>query len=205
METFEKILDPGDTSAGGGSASALAGAMAGALLAMAARLSTPDPASGLADFGALVERGKTLSDELRKGADEDRRAFQAVVDSYRLPKGSEAEKSARQGAVQEAWVLAARTPLANARGCLAVLELGLGIRGQVNPNVASDFSCALHLSGAGVLGCLDNVAINLPKLKDAESARRLGDEAEGIRMRYDAALAELAAAEARPRGRKGTE
>ncbi len=196
METLEKILDPGDTSAGGGSASALAGAMAGALLAMAARLSTPGPGSGLADFGVLVERAKALSDELREGADQDRRAFQAVVDAYRLPKASEPERSDRQRAVQEAWGLAARTPLANARACLAVLELGLGIRGQVNPNVASDFSCALHLSGAGVMGCLDNVAINLPKLKDAESARRLGDEAAGIRMRYDAALTEFAAPEA---------
>ena len=100
METLEKILDPGDTSAGGGSASALAGAMAGALLAMAARLSTPSPGSGLADFEAIVERGKALSDELREGADQDRRAFQAVVDAYRLPKTSEAERSARQGAVQ---------------------------------------------------------------------------------------------------------
>ena len=193
METFEKILDPGDTSAGGGSASALAGAMAGALLAMAARLSTPSPESGLADFGALVDRAKALSDELREGADQDRRAFQAVVDAYRLPKAGEAEKSARQRAVQEAWGLAARTPLANARSCLAVFELGLEIRGQVNPNVASDFSCGLHLSEAGVMGCLDNVAINLPKLKDAESVRRLGDEAAGIRARLDAALAELAA------------
>jgi formiminotetrahydrofolate cyclodeaminase len=191
METFEKILDPDDTSAGGGSASALAGAMAAALLAMAARLSKPSPDGGLADYGALVERGKALSARLREGADEDRRAFQAVVDAYRLPKGSEAERAARQRAVQEAWAFAAETPLANARVCLAALELGLEFEARLNPNVASDWSCGLRLARAGALGCLDNVAINLPNLKDAGLAKRLGDEAAAVRARLDAVPARI--------------
>ncbi len=111
METFEKIFDPEDSSAGGGSASALAGAMGGALLAMVARLSKPGPEDGIADFNSLVQRGAVLSNRLRNGADEDSKAFQAVVDAYRLPKESAADKSGRQRAVQAAWGIAAETPL----------------------------------------------------------------------------------------------
>ena len=39
LETFLKVLDPSDRTTGGGSASAIAGAMAGALTAMVAELS----------------------------------------------------------------------------------------------------------------------------------------------------------------------
>jgi len=38
LAAFSKVLDPEDTTTGGGTASAIAGAMAGALVAMVARL-----------------------------------------------------------------------------------------------------------------------------------------------------------------------
>jgi formiminotetrahydrofolate cyclodeaminase len=37
---------------------------------------------------------------------------------------------------------------------------------RVNPKVRSDLTCALLLARAGLLGCLENVQINLPSIKD---------------------------------------
>jgi glutamate formiminotransferase/formiminotetrahydrofolate cyclodeaminase len=194
METYLKVLDPDDSSAGGGSASAIAGAMAGALLALAAKFSRPSlrkkgetgPTVGEdAPFEGMAERAAALSLRLREGAREDAEAFQSVRDSYRLPKDSEAEKAARQRAVQEAWGLATRRPLENAEGCLAVMEIGLDLQGRVNPSVHSDYSSGVYLARAGLLGCLDNVSINLPSLKDAAVAAEIAERAAACRARCE--------------------
>jgi formiminotetrahydrofolate cyclodeaminase len=202
METYLKVLDPDDSSAGGGSASAIAGAMAGALLALVARLSRPSirknggsaagtPPGELDDaaFEGMALRAIALSQRLRAGAREDTEAFQAVRDSYRLPKASEAEKAKRQLAVQAAWVRATGKPLENAEACLALLELGVELKDWVNPSVYSDYSSGLYLARAGLLGCLDNVSINLPSLKDEGVAASIALRATVCRSRCEALAA----------------
>ncbi|MEI6385481.1 MAG: cyclodeaminase/cyclohydrolase family protein [Spirochaetota bacterium] len=220
METYLKVLDPDDSSAGGGSASAIAGAMAGALLALVARFSRPslrkkafsapaDLAEGLSVGSAgaspdalddaacegIALRAIALSQRLHAGAREDTEAFQAVRDSYRLPRASEAEKAKRQLEVQAAWVLATRKPLENAEACLALLELGRELRLTVNPNVHSDYSSGIYLARAGLLGCLDNVSINLPSLRDEGLAAAIALRAAACRAGCEA-LAALPGAQA---------
>ncbi|MFZ4616081.1 MAG: cyclodeaminase/cyclohydrolase family protein [Rectinemataceae bacterium] len=208
METYLKVLDPDDSSAGGGSASAIAGAMAGALVALVARFSRPSlrkkadarPADGTATgddavLEGMAERAVVLSQRLRAGAREDTEAFQEVRDSYRLPKASEAEKAKRQLEVQAAWVLATRKPLENAEACLALLELGRELQLTVNPNVHSDYSSGIYLARAGLLGCLDNVSINLPSLKDEGLAAAIALRAAACRAGCEA-LAALPGAQA---------
>lgn len=182
VTAFLKVLDPADNSTGGGTASAVAGAMAAALVAMVARLSVGkegmEPDSFYAELGASAE---TLSAELFKGGGEDSQAFEAVRHAFRLPKGSDDEKSVRREAIQAAWVHAARVPLANAERCRQVLELGKQLRGRSNPNAASDLACAIYLARAGLLGCLENVEINLPAIKDQKVAGELADRVSGLR------------------------
>ncbi len=180
VTAFLKVLDPDDNSTGGGTASAVAGAMAGALVAMVARLSVGkegmEPDAFYTELGASAE---TLSAELFKGGHEDSQAFEAVRGAFRLPKGNDDEKSVRRKAIQAAWVHAARVPLANAERCSRVLELGMQLRGRSNPNAASDLACAMYLARAGLLGCLENVEINLPAIKDQHVTAEL---AESVRM-----------------------
>ncbi len=186
METFLNVLDPDDTSTGGGSASALAGAMAGALLAMAAKLSSPGgDGQASAFFAGVYVQAVEVSKRLQEGGKEDAQAFLAVRSAYRLARLSEAERDMRQRAVQAAWLLAAQTPLENAQRCLRVLELGAELAGKVNPNVLSDFNCALLLARAGLQGCLENVTINLPSLKDSAWVERLSAQAAELRERCD--------------------
>lgn len=195
METYLKVLDPDDSSAGGGSASAIAGAMAGALVALAAKFSRPSQRKVEGDdrpFEDMAGRAMALSTQLRLGALEDTQAFQSVRDSYRLPKGTDEEKAVRQKAVQAAWLAATRKPLANAEACLGILALGGGLAPDLNPAVRSDFSSGLYLARAGLLGCLDNVRINLPSIKDTAIAAEIDAAAEACRRRADALAAGLA-------------
>jgi len=182
ITAFLKVLDPADNSTGGGTASAVAGSMAGALVAMVARLSLGkegmEPDAFYTELGASAEN---LSADLFDGGRQDSGAFEAVRSAFRLPKGNNEEKSVRREAIQAAWVHAARVPLANAERCRQVLELGMQLRGRSNPNAASDLACALYLARAGLLGCLENVEINLPAIKDRQVAAELAERASVLR------------------------
>jgi len=182
ITAFLKVLDPADNSTGGGTASAVAGAMAGALVAMVARLSIGkegmEPEPFYEELGASAQN---LSTRLFSGGHLDSQAFEAVGAAFRLPKQSDEEKSARREAIQAAWAQAARVPLANAEYCGQVLELGEQLRGRSNPNAASDLACAMYLARAGMLGCLENVDINLPAIKDPQLAAELAERAGRLR------------------------
>ena len=127
-ETYDKsaallrVLNPADTSTGGGTASAIAGSMAAALVAMVARLSLP-PAGPEpeATYLEIIDRCAELADALIAGGDEDTQAFAAVMAAYRMPKSTDAEKQARSAAIQAALAHATRVPLRNAELCAGVL------------------------------------------------------------------------------------
>jgi len=182
VSAFLKVLDPQDTTTGGGTASAVAGAMGGALVAMVARLSIgkhgmePDRF-----YEKLAAEAHALSGELFDGGHEDSQAFLAVRNSFRLAKQTDEEKTARRKSIQAAWLNAARVPLTNAERCARVLELGAQLRGRSNPGAASDLECGMLLAHAGVLGGLENVEINVPSITDQNEATRLTERACALR------------------------
>jgi formiminotetrahydrofolate cyclodeaminase len=192
MDIFLKVLDPEDTSTGGGSAAAISGAMAGALLAMVSRLSSPgDEGADSAFFAGVYAQAVEVSAQLREGSQADSLAFLAVRAAYQLARKTEEEKAARQLAVQSAWLRATQTPLENGECCLRVLEMGAEMVGRINPRVASDYTCALLLARAGLLGCLENVEINLPSIKDAALVELLSARASKLRERCERLSDEL--------------
>ena len=178
---FLRVLDPADNATGGGSASAISGAMAAALAAMVARLSS-NRAGGEPDavYREIATRGSELADALLAGADEDARSFDAVMAAYGLPKGSVEEKLWRSAAIQTAMSHATRAPLHNAELCAEVLGLVARLEGRSNPRTLSDLRSAGYLARAGLLGCLANVEINLPGIKDAAVARDFWARAERL-------------------------
>jgi formiminotetrahydrofolate cyclodeaminase len=182
IAAFLKVLDPSDNSTGGGTASAVAGAMAAALVAMVARLSIgKEGMESEAFYTELGASAETLSTDLFNGGREDSQAFEAVRRAFRLPKTNDEEKSVRSKAIQAAWTHAARVPLSNAQRCRQVLELGAQLRNRSNPNAASDLACATYLARAGMFGCLENVEINLPAIKDLQVAAELTESVNVLR------------------------
>jgi formiminotetrahydrofolate cyclodeaminase len=169
---FTRILDPADNATGGGAASAVAGAMAAALVGMVARVSIgkknmPQPD----DFYAEIDRqAQAIAFDLMAGSNADSDAFDRVMDAYRLPKETDADKAARSAAIQQATIGATETPLRNAKGCARVLELAAQLENRSNLNAASDLECAILLAAAGLKGALSNAEINIASLKDAALA-----------------------------------
>ncbi len=189
---------------GGGSAAALAGAMAAALVSMVAELTIgrADAAANEAllrdvDQAAVQRRGLLL--EL---AEEDAVAYRAVVEARRLPRHGEAEREARELLLRTAMVEAARVPLRTAEVAAEVLELAYTIAPIGNRNAASDAGVAAQLASAAVRGALLNVRINLPYLPADEPLRSSapGDMArlEGVASERERQTLEVVGARIEP-------
>jgi len=166
-DAFIKVLNSEDYSTGGGSAAALAGAMAAALAAMVARLSV-DKADGLSPdhYQQLVFQAEALRDKLLAGAESDYTAFAAVKTAYARPKTTEREKEERALAIQQAFIGAAEIPAENAAYCQELIALIINLTGKSNPAAGSDLEVARELSTAALKGCLANIVINIPSIKN---------------------------------------
>ena len=182
MAAFLQVLDPEDNTTGGGTASAIAGAKAGALVTMIARLSIgKDGMEPDRFYDEIATEAAALSGQLFDGGREDSQAFVAVRSAFRLPKQTREEKAARREAIQAAWRNAARVPLTDAERCGRVLELEVQLRGRSNPSAASDLESAMLLARAGLLGYWGTIKANLPTIKDQDVAAELAQRACALR------------------------
>lgn len=157
-----------DPTPGGGSASALSGAVGASLLAMVAVLPKPRIQNGdderrLAAAGA---RCTTISDRLAALMDRDSEAYNTVVAAFRLPKSSDDEKRERSGRIQEALRFATEIPLDVMRACRDAIQGAADIAALGNANASSDVQVGLELLMAGSRGAKLNAAINLASIKD---------------------------------------
>lgn len=167
LEVLKKVVDSDDFTAGGGSASALAGAMAAGMISMVAKLSMAKPVTLTEDdYKAISKEANELAKTLLKGAASDTEAYCLIKDAYGLPKSTDEEKKVRQQAVRDAAYQAAKVPEHNGFGCSRALELACRLEGASNPNCLSDLLSAKYLSEAGVKGCILNVEANLPLIKE---------------------------------------
>lgn len=186
---------------GGGSAAALSGALGASLVAMVCELTIGRPAYADAEPIAREagDAARALRDTLVELAEQDATAYDAVVRARKLPRETEAERSARSAAIDAASVAAAEVPLRTAHVAAAVLELAERIAPIGNRNAVSDAGVAALLAAAAVRGAALNVRINLPYLPEgtelADSAPRELAALEATAAKVEAAA--LAAVSAR--------
>jgi formiminotetrahydrofolate cyclodeaminase len=182
-----------DPTPGGGSASALSGAVGASLLAMVAALpkTRAEKDEDLRRLRAAGERCAALSDRLAALMDADTTAYDDVVAAFKLPKATDAEKATRGIRIQEALRGATEVPLEVIRVCVDALEHGVAVAEFGNRSARSDVRVGLELLAAAVRGAKLNVEVNLETLKDAAYVAAIRDEAEKLT---------LAAARAQGRG-----
>jgi formiminotetrahydrofolate cyclodeaminase len=195
--TTQELLERLSSSApipGGGSASALAGAMGTGLVAMVAALTVGRPAYADADRLAseLGASATELRDELLDLANQDADAYDAVVRARRLPRATDEERAARSAAIADATRLAAEIPMRTAGVALDGLALASQIAPIGNRNAVSDAGVAALLLAGAVRGALLNVRINLPSL-DENDELRVRAERESARIADSARQLEAAA------------
>src|SRR3990172_2273984 len=98
MRRFLEKLSSGTPTPGGGSASALAGALSASLIAMVAGLTSEK--KGMKE---LRRKALTLQGKLFKAISEDAASFDKVIEAYRQKKETEKERRIRQKAIQKAY------------------------------------------------------------------------------------------------------
>ena len=173
VTAFLDALASPEPTPGGGTASAMGGAMGTALLMMVAGL--PRTRANTDEERARLHETRTalaaLRDRLVDLADVDADAYRQVMAAYRLPKTSDEEKAARRQAVQQALGAATESPLSALK---AVAEAGRASRIVAvhgNRSAVSDVRVALELLEAAAAGAAANVETNLVSLDD-ESYRK---------------------------------
>lgn len=181
VEFLERLASVEPTP-GGGSAAALAGALAAALVSMVCRLTLGREkfAAVAVDMLRTLDRAEGLRQRLIQAVDDDARAYEGVLAACRLPRGSELEKQARSAAIQAALREAIRVPLNVARDCAELVDMARFVTRRGNPNAASDAHVAALLAKAGLRGAVHNVFINLSGVKDPAFADRVRAEVEKL-------------------------
>lgn len=167
---------------GGGSASALAGAVGASLLAMVAGLPKPaaETAEDLAKLSAAGERCTDLALHLTSLVNRDSDAYDLVVQAFRMPKDTGDEKATRSRQIQAAMQEATDTPLDVMSACTAAIEQAAVVAAFGNRHASSDVQVGVELLGAGVRGAKLNIAVNLESLKNPKYAARARSEAERL-------------------------
>jgi formiminotetrahydrofolate cyclodeaminase len=176
---------------GGGSASAVAGALGASLLTMVA--SMPKHRAGSEEdairLQAAGRRCARLSERLTALIDRDSEAYDMVLAAYRLPKASEPEKSERSARIQDAIRAAVAAPLEVMRASAEAIEAAAVVAAFGNPHAASDVGVALEVLSAALRGARLNVEINLASMKDGTYAADVRHEIETLTLAAETGVA----------------
>ncbi|MDD4238649.1 MAG: cyclodeaminase/cyclohydrolase family protein [Desulfotomaculaceae bacterium] len=183
--SFRKILATASSDAptpGGGSVSALVGALGVSMAAMVGNLTygKSQYAAVSTEIKDITGRAYFTMSRLEKLMEADIAAFSKYMAAYRLPKGNDEEKVQRDEAIQKALQSATKTPLDIARTLLEALTLTAQLSRIGNKMAISDAGVAAYVCEAAVHAVLLNVDINLPMVSDEGFAAHALEEKERI-------------------------
>jgi len=195
VQQFLDALAGSEPTPGGGTASAITGAMGASLLVMVSGLAKSR--TNAEDEKAALARAReplgAVRDRLVRLADDDTAAFNDVMSAYRLPKVPEQEKAGRANAIERALQRATTVPLETLRECYHALELAPVVAAHGNRSAASDVGVAIGLLEAAAAGAAANVAINLAGLKDAAFKSQASAETSSLTANVAARAADARA------------
>lgn len=167
---------------GGGSVSALVGAMGAALAAMVANLSASKHGweNRFDAFSNLAVRSQNLKDVLLRLVDDDTAAFNAVMEAMKAPKSTADEQAKRMDAIITATQAAIETPILVMRRALEALVILKEVALNGNPNSISDAAVGALCAKTAAEGAYLNVLINLSGLDDHARAELYKNDAKDL-------------------------
>jgi formiminotetrahydrofolate cyclodeaminase len=158
---------------GGGSVSALAGALSGSLVAMVAGLSSKKGKTKKKGMEEIRRKALMIQKRLLQAIDEDSKSFDAVIQAFRLPRNSEKERLHRINEIQKAYKNATLTPQLVCERSIQLLEYSKTLILKGNPNAISDAGVAAFLADAALAGGLLNIGINLVAVTERNFAKKM--------------------------------
>ena len=165
---------------GGGSVSALEGALGAALTSMVCALTLGKKKyADVQDLAASTEKQAiALKDRYLDIIDRDTEAFNAVSAVFSMPKETDADKAARKAAMQAALKLCTATPMEMMELAVETLRMIDTVSGKLNASAASDLGCAILAMKSAIQGAWLNVLINVGGIDDAAFAQEAREKGE---------------------------
>lgn len=189
IEDFLDALASQAATPGGGGAAAIIGAMGAALVSMVCNLTIGKKkyAEVEADMKDVLVKAEALRQRLTNMIEDDAKAFDAVMGAYGMPKETDADKEARDRAIQAALKLATDVPLACARAAREVIDLAETASGKGNLNVISDAGVGVLAAYAALRSAALNVWTNARMITDRTFAQAKLKELNELLAGADAA------------------
>ncbi len=155
---------------GGGSVSALAGALGASLVSMMCHLTLGKKkyADVEEDVKIILSKSEKLRDQLTSLIDKDTVAFNLVMTAFAMPKETDEQKEARAKAVESATKQATMVPFLVMQMSQDAVTLCEEIASKGNVHAISDAGVAAAMIAASCRGAYYNVRINLTSLKDTD-------------------------------------
>ena len=168
VKEFLKKTAANEAVPGGGSSSALNGAIASALGEMVANLTI-----GKKKYAEVEERMRELAAAMSayrsrfvNDIDRDAEAYRQVMEAYRLPKESGEEIKVRDEKIQQAMKSASLVPMEVAETALEMLMLLAETMEKGNSNAVTDGLVGAMTCRTAIMGALFNVRTNLGGIAD---------------------------------------
>ncbi len=181
-ETAAESMAPG-----GGSIAAYVGALGVSLGTMVANLSSHK--AGWDDrweyFSEWAEKGQKYKKRLMFLVDEDTNAFNRIIDGFRMPKSTDAEKEIRLKAIEEATKYATEIPFQVMETAYQSMEVMQAMIKDGLQSSLSDAGVGILCARAAVVGAYFNVRINAKEIKDRDFADSILKKASNV---YDSTL-----------------
>lgn len=164
---------------GGGTISALCGALGVSLGTMVANLSASKRGweESWKEFSDWAEKGQELRSKLLFLADEDTRSFNAIMGAFQLPSDTEEEKRLRGEMIEKTSTYATEIPLQVMKVALDGIDLVERMVKKGNPNSVTDAAVGALCLRTAIMGAGLNVRVNAKGLKDKERGQQFRDEA----------------------------
>jgi len=179
---FADELSSDSPAPGGGSVAALCGALSAGLSAMVTNLTINKKG-----YEPHWEALKTVGDQAQalKAAfltaiDADTDAFNDMMTAMKLPKKTDAEKQARNAAIQTATKNAIQIPFDTMKNSLEAMKLSQNVIEKGNTNALSDGGVAALTALAAIKGAYYNVLINMADIEDQEFCSSIRQQAEKL-------------------------
>ncbi len=189
---IEQLAAPTPTP-GGGSAAAHAGAMGAALVAMVAGVTIGKKkyAEVEAEMQAIRVVAENLRKELTQAVDDDASSFEVLMATFKLPKETDEQKSAREAAIIKATLNAAHVPLHVAEHALKVMELALKCARKGLQSAISDAMSGFAMARASLTAAGYNVRININSLEDKSAGEKMLEELVDLEQKADKLEADI--------------
>lgn len=179
LESFIRDLGSEKPAPGGGAVAAIVASLAGALSSMVYNLTT-----GKKVYDELSDEDKiSLKENLGEAegfymealayAKKDESAFNALMQTYKLPKETEEEKKKRAYEVEKKTLECMLVPLSLAEECISFYQNIEFAAKKGNKNLISDAAIGAIMLHSSIESSIINVRVNLGFIKDEDVKRNV--------------------------------